>query len=376
MNRAAREIQRRRNSNLEIRDLSISNPVGILPEFPAPLLAEASDHYFRHRAYKPDPQGLYEARTAISSWYGASHGITVPAEHVIITASTSESYNLLLQVITRPGDTLLMPEPSYPLIDEFAVMRGVYLRHFPLRPQVWAYNPGNLEGYTDDLVKGLVLVSPNNPTGSIFGRDCIGRTLSALTRLRKKLPLVIDEVFSGFIYEGDLSGHRYAYESDHPLIILNGISKNFALPDLKVGWMILNQAAWELYGEQLIYINDLFLSCSTLNQSILPSILDSGFAHTTLLREFLLSRRNALRDILNSFSQIRPFSPRGGWSIIFECNSVYDNDDELAYQAAIRGFLLHPGYYYNISSKGCFGVISMLADSCYVHEALVELGFR
>lgn len=376
MNRAALEIQKRKNLHLTIRDLSVSNPVGILPEFPAALLIEASKRYFLDRSYEPDPQGLLSARMAISTWYRASHGITVPVEQIIITASTSESYNILLQVISRPGDTLLMPEPSYPLIDEFATIRGIQLRGIPLRPCEWEFAPLKLEGYIDNTVKGLILVSPNNPTGSIFKEEGVIRTLLALNRSRIRVPLIIDEVFSGFIYEGDLSGHRSAYKSDHPVIILNGISKNFALPDLKVGWIVLNDAAWTLYGEHLVYANDLLLSCSTLNQSFLPSILGPGLEHTNNLRNALIKRRNGLLELLDSFSQIRCFPPQGGWNILFECTSVYTDDDELAYQAALRGFILHPGYFYNISAKGCFGVISMLAESVDVRDALFELGLQ
>jgi aspartate/methionine/tyrosine aminotransferase len=280
---------------------------------------------------------------------------------------------MLLQVLTRPGDTLLVPEPSYPLIDEFAAARGVHPRGIPLRPNQWEYNPGNLEGYIDNSVRGLFLVSPNNPTGSLFREENVIRTLSALTRSREKLPLVIDEVFSGFIYEGDLHGHRMVYESEHPLILLNGISKNFALPDLKVGWIVLNEPAWSLYGEQLVYVNDLLLSCSTLNQTLLTSILGTGIGHTAVLRNAMIMRRNDHLETLRSFSQIRCCSPSGGWSLLLEFDGAYRDDDELAYQAAIRGITLHPGYFYNISVRGCFGVISMLADSVDVRNALTEL---
>jgi alanine-synthesizing transaminase len=373
MNRIALEIQRRRKLGLPIRDLSVSNPVGIVPDFPSALLIDASERYLRDRSYDPDPQGLISARLAISDWYRASHGLTVPVERIIITASTSESYGLLLQVLTRPGDTLLIPSPSYPLIDEFAVVRGVQLRGVPLRPMEWEYNPGSLEGYIDGSSRGLFVVSPNNPTGSLFREDNVSRTLSALTRSRERLPLVIDEVFSGFIYQGDLCGHSLVYESDHPVIILNGISKNFALPDLKVGWIVLNQPAWALYGERLVYANDLLLSCSTLNQSLLPSILGPGFQHTAIIRNVLVGRLNEHLEVLRSFARIRWFAPRGGWSLLLEFDSEYADDDEIAYQAALRGFALHPGYFYNNSIRGAFGVISLLADSGAVRDALTEL---
>lgn len=388
MNRSTNELLRRRDIGLPLRDLTVSNPVGILPEFPSSLLTEASDRYLRHRVYDPDPQGMPAARVAISEWYRESHGINVPVERVIITASTSESYGILLQVLTRPGDVLIVPTPSYPLIDEFAAVRGVQLRGFPLRlasqatsplwptslcQTDWEYNPGNLEGYIDSSVRGLLIVSPNNPTGSLFGKEHVSRTLSALTRSSERLPLVIDEVFSGFIYEGTLCGHRIAYQSDHPLILLNGISKNFALPDLKVGWIVLNEPAWSLYGEQLVYANDLLLSCSTLNQSLLPSILGAGFGHTTDLRKALAQRRDDHLEVFRSFPRVRWSSPSGGWSLLLEFDEFYRDDEELAYQAATRGIALHPGYFYNMSIRGCYGIISMLSDSVDVRDALTEL---
>ena len=253
-NRIAQELAVRREKGEPIIDLSAANPVGILPIFAPELLVEASRRYFFKRRYEPDPHGLPSAREAIAEWYAIHHQIAVDTDRIIITASTSESYQLLIQCLCERGSSVLVPSPSYPLLEEFAAQRAVQTRAVPLRRyDQWRYSPLSFEGFLDPSVAGIVLVSPNNPTGTIASVQELKDLIQLLKPLPYRPPLIIDEVFAGALFGENRTCHGAALESDYPVILLNGISKSFCAPDLKVGWMVCNDAAWSRCGEVSIY---------------------------------------------------------------------------------------------------------------------------
>ncbi|MEK7702568.1 MAG: aminotransferase class I/II-fold pyridoxal phosphate-dependent enzyme, partial [Nitrospirota bacterium] len=81
--------------------------------------------------YKPDPEGQYVARAAISQYYKAE-GISLPPEQIILTPGASISYQYLFQLFTNPGDEILCPAPSYPLFESIAALSDIKIRYYPL----------------------------------------------------------------------------------------------------------------------------------------------------------------------------------------------------------------------------------------------------
>src|SRR5262245_19346618 len=99
---------------MPLTDLTESNPTRAGFDYPPDLLASLSDP--RALTYVPSPLGLMEARRAIARDY-ARQRLTVPAERIVLTASTSEAYSLLFKTLADAGDEILVPRPSYPLFD-------------------------------------------------------------------------------------------------------------------------------------------------------------------------------------------------------------------------------------------------------------------
>ena len=116
-NRLTRAALERRG---DLVDLTVSNPtaVGLVPPpVPGPLDSPAN------ALYEPDPRGSVAARRSVSSYY-AGHGVDAPPERLVLTASSSEAYSWLFKVLCDPGECVLVPAPSYPLLDALAELES------------------------------------------------------------------------------------------------------------------------------------------------------------------------------------------------------------------------------------------------------------
>ena len=165
-NALTRKAQAMRRCGASLLDLTESNPsrAGFLapPELLAGLGHPAGAQY------SPDPRGLRVAREAVSRDY-ASRGVSVDAEHIVLTASSSESYSLLFKLLANPGDDILVPTPSYPLFGFLADLDSVLVRTYPLRfDHEWHLSVDALSREIGEKTRAVVVVHPNNPTGSFL----------------------------------------------------------------------------------------------------------------------------------------------------------------------------------------------------------------
>lgn len=374
MNRIARTLLGRRDRGLPVYDLSAANPLGVLPSYPSEPLIETARSYLAERCHEPDPQGSPDARRALCDWYRRRYGLACSAEQLVITASTSESYQLLIQTLCLPGSSILVPSPSYPLIEEFAIQRGVRPRGVPLRRHHgWRYSPHSYEGVLDRSVAAIVLVSPNNPTGTVIAPDELAELIRLLAVLPERPVLIIDEVFAESMFGDHRTCHHLAIESDYPTILLNGLSKSFCAPDLKVGWMVGNDAAWERCGAALVYANDLLLSCSGLNQALMTTMLTEGDGYHGLVAKALTARLEATSKLMRSYSWLHPFSPQGGWMVFAELLRDGIEEEDFFERAAFEGVAIHPGYFYGVATPGMFASFSLLVEGEVLRKGLEVL---
>jgi len=169
-NPVTRALSRARAAGQPLLDLTVTNPtragVHYDPEILAPLAAPQS------LIYEPVPLGLATARAAVSADYRRRH-VEIPPDRIVLTASTSEAYAWLFKLCCRPtDDEVLIPAPSYPLFDHLTRMDGV--RAVPYRLDYhgrWALDVASLDDAWSDMVRAVLVVSPNNPTGSVLGAE-------------------------------------------------------------------------------------------------------------------------------------------------------------------------------------------------------------
>lgn len=195
-------------------------------------------------SYEPSAQGMQGAREAISRYYSDHHRSRIDCADLFLTASTSEAYSFLLKLLSEPGDEVLIPAPSYPLFDFLAILENVTPVRYPLQLNnqgYWRIDCKALEMMISSLTRAIVVVNPNNPTGSFITEVEI-RVLNELCR-RHELALIIDEVFLD--YRNPAFAERSApfsavANSEVLTFTLSGLSKILALPQTKLSWIHVN----------------------------------------------------------------------------------------------------------------------------------------
>ena len=160
----------------------------------------------------------------------ARRGLAVSPDHLVLTASTSEAYSLLFKVLCDPGDEVLVPRPSYPLFEHLTRLDAVAAVPYDLEYHgAWTVDLDSVERAFSGRTRAVLIVSPNNPTGSFVKRPEMDRiaTLGAL----HDAAIIVDEVFADYeLVEGAAGqGARVLTRGDVLVFSLGGLSKSGCL---------------------------------------------------------------------------------------------------------------------------------------------------
>lgn len=338
----------------DLIDLTSSNPTAQGLLFPPEVLATAAAAYWPARRYRPDPRGDLAAREAVAAYYARrSPPLAVTPDDIFLTASTSEAYSLLFALLADPGDNLLVPNVTYPLFEYLAALRNLELRSYQLdEERDWRINARSLRRAADERTRAILIVSPHNPTGAI-----VDRPLATLDLLG--IPVICDEVFAPFTYAAPATPPLAALHPDLPVFTLNGISKLFALPDLKLGWIALNRPA-RAFAPRLELLNDTLLGANALSQFLLPTLFEAGEPFVaTMVSRVRANIAVALRQFADH-PRIHARPPAGGY-YLFPAISGWDDEEALALYLLEQGVFVHPGYFYG-EVHGCHIMISALTE--------------
>ena len=347
----AAAIREARAAGRELVDLTVSNPTVCGFDYDAQaILAPLASR--EAMTYDPDPRGMRFAREAVVGYYG-DHGASVDPDNVILTTSTSEGYGYLFRLLCDAGDEVLVAQPSYPLFDFLADLEDVRLKPYPLFYDYgWWIDFAELERRIGERTKAIVVVHPNNPTGSVIGTRERGRLEEICAR--HGLALIVDEVFLDYPLEEGAVLPSFAV-GPHPVLtfVLSGMSKIAGLPQMKVGWIVGfgPVAVREQALARLEVVADTFLSMNAPMQRALPAWL----AGRRRIQDQILGRlRRNLR--LATESGVEVLRAQAGWSAILRLPQRPDEAGSLLTEA---GVILHPGAFYGIGESGRV-VVSLL----------------
>lgn len=359
-------------------DLSESNPtrVGLEaarpePDWPLGLLLDRSS-----LRYEPDPRGLPRAREALAARYASeargdapsregltSRGAATPPntpgpEDLFLCASTSEAYGWLFKLLCDPGDAVLVPKPGYPLFDYLAGLESVEARPYRLEyshPSGWRADLHSIErALAAGRAKAVVLINPNNPTGSYVRAQERSAILSMCAR--SGCALISDEVFFGFPVEG---GERSSFVGEESVLTfaLDGLSKRLGLPQMKLGW-IAASGPRRLLDEargRLEIIADTYLSAGAPVMNALPRLLEAESAFSGRLGRRLTANLTALRGILEGpNSPHRVLRCSGGWTAIVESPALATEEELALGLLRQEGLWSQPGFLFDMEREAFF----------------------
>jgi len=339
-------------------DLTASNPTDAGFEYPADLFAPlASVDAMR---YDPKPFGLPAAREAVAADY-ARRGVKVPASHVALTASSSESYSLLFKLLCDPGDSVLVPTPSYPLFEHLTRLDNVQARPYGTQYHgTWLIDLDDVKSAITDTTRAILVVSPNNPTGGWLKRD----ERAALTELcaTHGLALIGDEVFADYPIDSAPASQASVVEHGDVLTFsLGGLSKSVGLPQVKLGWIAASGPSLQLRAAlmRLELIADTYLSVSTSVQVAAAHLLTAGASVRAQIGRRVLQNYHTLRQLVNSCSACQVLRAEGGWSAVVRIPHTMPEDERAMGLLEDHHVLVHPGYFFDFPRDG-YIVVSLL----------------
>ncbi|MFW6023193.1 MAG: pyridoxal phosphate-dependent aminotransferase [Myxococcota bacterium] len=345
----ARALAEARARGRPLLDLTESNPTRVaLPydeEAIRRALAEGSV-----TQYEPQPLGLPAARRAVAAHIGAE------PVRLLLTASTSEAYAHLFALLCDPGDEVLVPQPSYPLLEHLTRLQSVQPVPYPLEYDgEWHVDIDGLKRGRTVRTRAIVAVHPNNPTGSFVKRDELG----AMADLG--LPIVSDEVFAAYAFDDDPRRARSALEATEALVfVLGGLSKLAGLPQMKLGWMTIGGPSARIREatERLEHIADSFLSVGTPVQNAAAGLLEQGAVTQRAIRARTRRNLRALQRTFDGDSAATVLRVEGGWYAVVRVPATLD-ETEWTLALLDAGVVVHPGWFYDFSAPA-YLVLSLL----------------
>lgn len=361
-NALAQALAARRRSGSPLIDLTESNPTRVGLHYPERALAEAFASVELAR-YAPDPRGLLSAREAIAA---VSDGRLEP-ERLFLTASTSEAYGFLFKLLCAPGDEVLVPQPSYPLFEHLTQLEGVVARPYRLHYHGrWAAELDELRRAVNRRTRAVLVVSPNNPTGSC----CEAAELAGLAELCARgapggepLALVGDEVFADYpLHEG--SPAPSVLDQERALAFsLGGLSKSCGLPQMKLGWIALGGPAGlrDEAARRLEVICDSYLSVGTPVQLVAPRLLELGADIRVEILERISGNLARLVAAVGRHPACTLYRPEGGWTAVVRVPALRSEEGLALELVEQEGVVVHPGYFFDFAHEA-YLVLSLLPD--------------
>jgi alanine-synthesizing transaminase len=403
-NRLTDALEAVRSGGANVLDLTVSNPTraglrydeaAILRSLSAP---QAID-------YDPQPKGLRQAREAVAAYYSGDpscggHGVRGPGvrdvdpEQLVLTTSTSEGYSYIFRLLCNPGDELLVPKPSYPLFEFLADLEDVKLVPYPLiYDHGWQMDFPSLEKAVTPRTRGVVVVHPNNPTGSYVqahelsllnafcrehgaGKGGSGKDGSRKSASDKSgtgdgsLALIVDEVFLDYAHDGE---PRPSFTANQEVLTftLSGLSKICALPQMKVAWIGVSGPPADTAPAlaRLEVIADTYLSMNAPLQWATPALLDQRKGLQKQLLDRVCGNLTELDRHLAAQKTCERLAVDGGWYAILRV-PVTKSDEDLAIELLQKGsVLVHPGHFYDFPSDGYF-VLSLITPATHFSDGI------
>lgn len=345
----------------EVLDLTVSNPAradlhydteAILNSLTNPLAMD----------YDPQPKGLRSAREAVAAYYREQHGeFQANPESLVLTTSTSEGYSYVFRLLCNPDDEVLVPKPSYPLFEFLADLQDVKLAPYPLLyDHGWQIDFSSLSRAVTTRTRALVVVHPNNPTGSYVSAN--ERTQLNSFCQQHDLALIVDEVFLDYPHDG-AARPSFVLNPDVLTFTLSGLSKISGLPQMKLAWVATSGPARAVSAtmDRLEVISDTYLSMNAPIQLAAAVLLGQRKNIQPLLLDRVRMNLSQLDRQLEQQKASQRLWVEGGWYAVLRV-PVTRSDEDLAVALLHKAsVLVHPGHFYDFPRDG-YLIISLLTS--------------
>src|SRR6202158_2600056 len=240
--------------------------------------------------YSPS-SGVKEALDAIRG--EATRKGIANIQDVFVTSGVSETVDICLTALLNPDDNLLTPCPDYPLYSAVLAKIDIGLNTYYLNEEdAWQPDFDDIKKKITPRTRGIVLINPNNPTGSMCSRKMLEQ-IAELAR-RNNLVIFADEIYDKLILDDDEHIAMAAVASDVPVVTFGGLSKNYLVPGWRIGWGIVSgeAAVVKNYSEGIQRLLRARLCANHPEQYAIKAALEGPQDHLIEVRKKLRSRRD------------------------------------------------------------------------------------
>ena len=369
----ARAVDAKRRAGTPLLDLTQTNPTAAGFTYPKELLDPLANP--RALDYDPQPLGLWSARAAVAADF-RRRGIVISADRVALTSSTSEAYGLLFKLLCDAGDAVLVPRPSYPLFEHLTQLECVHAIPYAVEYHgAWRIDLESIKQTALDRVRAILIVSPNNPTGSFLHRDDFA-ALSALAAMNG-WAIIGDEVFADYPLDAAPAATHVLAGAEALTFSLGGLSKSAGLPQLKLGWIGCGGPTGKVDEALAAYevIADTYLSVSTPVQAAAAELIARGAAIRSQILERLRRNLESLRNIASQVPAIDVLRVEGGWSAVVQVPQLRSEEALVLELLEKDNVLVHPGYFFDFCREA-FIVVSLLGEPASFDLAIARVVSR
>ena len=291
--------------------------------------------------YAPS-SGIPEAREAIAR-EARKKGINA-IRNVFVTTGATEAIDICFAALADRGENLLVPSPGYPtysaILNKFEVEPRDYVLDEGNR---WQPNLEDIESKIDRKTRGIVLINPNNPTGTL----CDEETVRGIVRLAREHNLVIfsDEIYDRLILDGGKYVSPAALDNNVPVVTLSGLSKNYLAPGFRVGWAVISGDE-KILQDYIEGVNKLLrarLCANHPEQWAIKPALEGDQSHLAETNAKLSRRRDLTMEMLNAIPGISCLKPEGAFYAYPRIELPISDDDFVRRLIEEYGVVTVPG---------------------------------
>src|SRR5919204_1158321 len=268
--------------------------------------------------------GAEPFRLAIAEQYRTRYGMTWvdPAAHVTVTCGSTEAMIAAMLGVLNPGDEVVVCEPFYENYGPDTILSGAVPRTVTLHPPDWTVDEEELRAAFNDRTRGIVINTPNNPTGKVFTRE----ELQLISELCQRHDAIVftDEIYEFILYDG----HRHVPPASIPgledrTVTIGALSKTYAVTGWRVGWTVAPEPLTR--GIRSVHVFLTVAAPAPLQEAGAVALALPESYYETIALEYL-ERRNLLMKILAE-TGFEANPPQGAYYVMADVSHLDRGDD-------------------------------------------------
>lgn len=311
-----------RRTGKKILYLNIGDPVKYGFETPLHIRDALKKAVDAGSNYYSASEGVKGLREAVAEKENSVNGAHVDPRNVMITQGISEAISFLMGAIVNPGDEVLLPGPSYsPYMTYVKFFDGKPVTYRTIEDRGWAPDLSDLESKVTTRTRLIVIINPNNPTGSVYSKNELSRILEIAAS--HHIPVAADEIYDRIVYDGGFTSVA-SIAKEIPLFGLNGFSKTYMMTGWRLGYLYLQDPGDEMRDvwDAVQRISRVRLCASTPIQFAGIEALRGPQGHINEMVSKLKRRRDLFWKRANEIPGLFATKPAGAFYLFPRINAI------------------------------------------------------